>query len=190
MLNANDLYQYYYCPRKIYFMKTLQLNAPRRKMMYGKEEQAKEKKRVTERKDCFGIDASLIKSVMNNKYLEDEGTGLCGVVDVLLELNDGTYVPVEIKYTDYAEVNYARKKQLVAYALLVDKNFLVHTGRGILYFPKQNVEKTVNIREADKDSILYDLERIRALVASEKVPRQASSSKCDYCEHFKLCRSV
>ncbi len=190
LLSANDLYQYYYCPRKIYFMKTLGMSASKRKMAFGKEEQEREKKRMAERNDYFGIEKSRVKEMMLNKYLEDEGLGLCGVIDVLLALDDGTYVPVEIKYSDMPEVTYARRKQLVAYALLVDRSFLTYTKRGVMYFPEQNIAKTVVIQQSDKDSIPGDLSRIRALCASERIPRQAASQKCVYCEYAKMCRTV
>ncbi|MEM3366515.1 MAG: CRISPR-associated protein Cas4 [Candidatus Methanomethyliaceae archaeon] len=189
MLNANDLYQYHYCPRKIYYIKTLGMHVTKKKMLHGKKEQEKEKKRLTERKDVFGVVRQDVREILYNLYLEDITIGLCGVVDVLLVLNDGERIPVEIKYTDLAEATYCRRKQLAAYALLIDRCLGTHTKRGIMYFPEQNKEIIVNITNEEKSSVLIDIEKIRKLIVEERLPRQSCSKKCEYCEYLKICRS-
>ncbi|MCX8182039.1 MAG: CRISPR-associated protein Cas4 [Candidatus Methanomethyliaceae archaeon] len=189
LLNANDLYQYYYCPRKIYYIKTLGLHTTKKKMAHGKKEQDKEKKRLLERKDVFGIVRQNVRAILHDVYLEDEKIGLCGVVDVILVVNNGERIPVEIKYTDLVEVTYGRRRQLAAYALLIDAQFSTNTKRGIIYFPEQNKEVVVNITKEDKDGVLADLEKIRKLIKEERLPRQVCFKRCSYCEYLKICRS-
>ncbi|TDA39536.1 MAG: CRISPR-associated protein Cas4 [Candidatus Methanomethylicota archaeon] len=188
MLSANDLYQYHYCPRKIYYIKMLGLRAEKRKMSQGREEQDKEKKRLAERKEIFGIKREYVKKIMYDVYLENEEIGLCGIVDILLVLYDGGHIPVEIKYTDLPEVTYGRRRQLAAYALLIDNSFRTNTRNGILYFTEQNREVFVKFTNEDKEGVLADLERIRKLIRDEKLPRKANSRRCSYCEYLKICR--
>jgi len=121
-------------------------------------------------------------------YLENEEIGLCGIVDILLVLYDGGHIPVEIKYTDLPEVTYGRRRQLAAYALLIDNSFRTNTRNGILYFTEQNREVFVKFTNEDKEGVLADLERIRKLIRDEKLPRKANSKRCSYCEYLKICR--
>lgn len=156
-------------------------------MGYGKEEQEKERKRVTERKDVFGIPREYVDDVITKLYIEDYRIGLCGQIDVVIKLKDGTMLPVEIKYTDFVEAYRGRKKQLTAYAMLIESDFGCKVDTGILYFPIQNEQIEVEITEEDKNYVLKDLEKISDLIASEKIPRKVEKKKCEYCEVKRYC---
>jgi len=74
----------------------------------------------------------------------------------------------------------------VAYALLIEKEFGKEVKKGALYFPKQRKKLTVYITKEDKEFVVRDIEKIRKLVKSEKMPR--GRDRCGYCEMKKFCR--
>ncbi|MDI6903700.1 MAG: CRISPR-associated protein Cas4 [Methanocellales archaeon] len=188
ILNVFDLSQYYYCPRKVYFLTVMGVPAtPRKKMSYGKKEQEKERKRVTERKDVFGIPRDEVEEVLHKVYVEDRKIGLIGQVDTVLKLKNGTILPVDVKYTNFVRVYRNWKKQLTAYALLLSSEFGCDVNEGILYFPKQKEHVRVDISKEDKDFVLMDLEKLRGLMASEHIPRKTDEKKCRYCEVARYC---
>ncbi len=189
MITGNDLYEYFYCPREVYFMKTLNLPTQKRKMRLGREEQSKEMKRMLERNELFGFSRNEVEQVEPNKYLENAELGLCGILDLLLKLKTGEYIPIDIKYTSYPFLDAGRVKQIVAYSVLIDRTYNVFTGRGIVYYPEQNKQDVVKITAEDKAFLLKDLEKIRAILSSEKIPRRTSSRKCNYCGYKAICGS-
>jgi len=183
-----EVVQYYYCPRKIYYLRTLGTPVPkRRKMTVGTTEHTREIKRSKERQNVFGLPPDEVEEVRYRQPLEDESIGLAGQVDAVVRLKSGEVIPVEIKYSDYPVAFRGRKKQLTAYALLAENRFKTRIGRGLLYFPAQNRQILVPITAEDKRSLIEDLERIRRLIHDEKVPPRGPSAKCGYCEVARFC---
>ena len=189
MISSNDLYEYFYCPREVYFMKKLALPSQKRKMKFGLKEQQKEVKRLTEREDVFGISKEDVLEIEHNKYLEDKELDLCGIMDCLLTLHSGERIPVDIKYTEYPYPTQGRVKQIIAYALLLDKNYGRNVCRGIIYYPKQNRRDVIKISQEDKKALITDLAKIKAILLSDKLPRKTSNKKCKYCGYLKICGS-
>lgn len=183
-----EIVQYYYCPRKLYFLRTLGAPSPsRRKMAMGSEEHVKERKRLTERKTIFGFEQDEVKHVHSKQMLEDPDLALVGQVDTVIELTSGELIPVEIKYSDYVSAYSSRIKQLVAYAILLEHNYNTRVKFGILYFPIQNRQIRVSIGHDEKRALIADLERMRSLIASEKMPPKGRKEACQYCEVIKYC---
>lgn len=189
IVKCSDLAQYYYCPRKIYFLKTMEVPVqPKPKMKFGKKEEKKERKRLLERKKVFGFDEENIQDVEFEIFLENEKIGLSGIVDTLVTLKKGEKVPVDVKYTETASVKKHWKKQITSYSLLVEEEYDVEeVSRGVLYFPEQNEPIFVDITQEDKEFLLKDIEGIRELIESERIPRKVSEKKCGYCEVKKYC---
>jgi CRISPR-associated exonuclease Cas4 len=186
-VSVSDLVQYAYCPRKVYFSKVLGLGVvSRRKMDFGKKEHEREHRRSKERKMVYGFDRKDVKKVIHSVYVEHEEIGLYGQVDTVLEFEDGSLVPVEVKYSDFATVFKNWRKQLVAYGLLLEEKFGKKVEKGVLYFPKQKERIDVDITIEDKEFLIRDIERIRSLVRSEKMPR--GRNRCGYCEMRKFCK--
>ena len=156
-------------------------------MTFGKEEENKERKRVTERKDVFGIERDQIEEALFKLYIEDKSIGLCGLADTVLRLKDGRIIPIDIKYSDFVSVRRHWKKQLTAYAILLSNKFETNVDCGILYFPEQNKQIFVDITKEDKKFLLLDIEKVRELIISERIPRKVDENKCRYCEVKKYC---
>jgi len=187
-ITVSDIAQYFYCPRKVYFLKTLGVPVvARAKMEYGKEVHERERRRMLERKRIYGFDREEVEEVLQGLQIEDPEVGLRGKLDVVLKLRTGEFIPVDTKYTDEVVVQRQYRKQLHAYALLLDYKFKTRVVRGIIYFSKQREVRVIEITEEDKAALRRDIERIKRLIDSEAMPRAVSRDKCKYCEVEKYC---
>jgi CRISPR-associated exonuclease Cas4 len=186
-ITVSDIIQYHYCPRKIYFLRVMEIPASiRRKMEYGSEIHEKEMRRMTERKLIYGFSRDEVEEVMKNMQIEAQKVGLRGKLDVALRLRSGEILPVDTKYTDEVLLHRRYLKQLYAYALLLDHEFGTEVRRGVIYFSKQREPRTVEITDEDKQGVLRDIAQIRRIIASEEIPRP-NPERCGYCEVKKYC---
>jgi CRISPR-associated exonuclease Cas4 len=187
-LTVTDIVQYYYCPRKVYFLRVMDVPAGvRRKMEYGDKVHELEKRRMLERKGFYGFDKEEVTEVIQDLQVESRRLGLRGKLDVVLRLRDGELVPVETKYTDFASLQRHYLKQLYAYALLLEEWGGVPVKKGLIYFAQQKKSIAVEIAPEDKESILRDMKIIEQMLLSEEPPRAVSPEKCSYCEVKKYC---
>jgi len=187
-ITVSDIVQYYYCPRKVYFLRVLGVPVVvRRKMEFGKETHERERRRVTERDKVYGFDREEVAEVLEGLQIEALDIGLRGKVDVALRLRSGEILPVDTKFTDHVVVQRQYRKQLHAYALLLDYRFGVNVTRGVIYFAQQRRPVLVEVSEGDKEDIRRDIRRIEEIISGELVPRGAAREKCGYCETRQYC---
>jgi len=183
-----DISQYFYCPRKVYYLRVLGVPAPpRKKMELGRKEQSREEDRLAERKTVYGLPREMVKEVVYRPYLEAPEIGLAGQLDAYLRMGDGELIPVDSKYTEAVAVQRQYRKQLVAYAVLLDRVFGARVRRGMIYFPKQKEAVEVRVTEEDKACLMKDVVLIRKILVGETVPRKVAVEKCDYCEVRRYC---
>jgi CRISPR-associated exonuclease Cas4 len=183
-----DIAQYFYCPRKVYYLRVMGVPAkPKRKMELGRKEQTREEKRLLQRDTIYGFEKNQVKGIMRRIYLENPEIGLAGQVDTVLRMSDGELIPVDSKYTDAVAVYRGFKKQLVAYAVLLDHAFKTKTQRAILYYPQQRRTREVTIAEEDKRFLAKDVQAIRRILAGETLPAKVAKEKCGYCEVKRFC---
>jgi len=183
-----DIVQYYYCPRKVYFLHVLGVPVVvRKKMAYGQEVHDRERRRMMERKRIYGFGRDLVEEVFQGQRIEVPELGLRGQVDVALKLKTGEFLPVDTKYTDDVVVQRQYRKQLDAYALLLDYRFDTNVTRGIIYFSKQHKTRVIDVTNEDKKTLLRDIENIQKMMTNETIPQKVSQEKCKYCEVEKYC---
>jgi len=187
-ITVGDIVQYFYCPRKVYFLKTLGVPVVvRHKMEYGKEVHELEERRMLERKQIYGFERDKIEEVLQGLQIEAPEIGLRGKVDVALRLRTGEFIPVDTKFTDVVDVQLQYRKQLHAYALLLDYRFGTRVKQGVLYFSQQHESRVVEISEEDKMALRRSIDQIKRIIASETTPRRVAPEKCQYCEVKKYC---
>ncbi|MFQ6076508.1 MAG: CRISPR-associated protein Cas4, partial [Candidatus Bathyarchaeia archaeon] len=180
--------QYTYCPRKVYFLKVMGVPmVVKRKMEYGREVHERERQRMMERKQIYGFDRDEVEEVLQGLQIEAPEVGLRGKVDVALRLKTGEFIPVETKYTDEMTIQRRYRKQLHAYALLLDHRFKTNVRKGVLYFAKQRQSRIVEIGDEEKQSLIRDIHQIQRMISSEAIPKRVSPMKCEYCEVKKYC---
>ncbi|AFC99933.1 CRISPR-associated protein Cas4 [Methanocella conradii HZ254] len=188
MLQVSDITQYFYCPRKVYFMKTMGIKVkPRPKMDLGKEEHEREHRRVKERKTIYGFSEDEVKEVIHDLAIENKTIGLYGMVDTVLIMKNGEVLPVDVKYSKSVSVKINWRKQLIAYSLLLEAYFGTTVRRGIIYLPAQHKQIQVEITCEGKEMVKQDIRKIKDLIKSEKMPNVNKGLQCNYCEMAKFC---
>lgn len=187
-IQVSDITQYFYCPRKIYFIKTLGLKIKSRpKMDMGKEEHEKEHRRVKERKTIYGFSEEEISKVIHNLMLEDSQLGLYGIIDTTVILKNSEVIPIDVKYSKATSVKINWRKQLIAYSLLLESHFNILVKRGIIYLPAQRKQIQIDISNESKEIVKQDIKKIEELIGSEKMPNVSKGNQCNYCEMKKFC---
>ncbi|HDQ06988.1 MAG TPA: CRISPR-associated protein Cas4 [Candidatus Bathyarchaeota archaeon] len=183
-----DIVQYHYCPRKVYFLRVLGVPVVvRKKMKFGQEVHDKERRRMMERKRVYGFAREEVEEMFQGLMIEAPEVGLRGQVDVALKLKSGEVLPVDTKFTDEVVVQRQYRKQLHAYALLLDYRFDTNVTRGIIYFSKQHKTRVVEVTSEDKKALLRDIENINKMITNETIPKKVHQQKCKYCEVQKFC---
>lgn len=186
-----EVFMYSYCPRELYFYRKLGVSPPPlKKMDFAKKQHEREEKRSERRKTLYGIPKEEILEILHDLVLEDEELGLRGKVDTVLKVISGEFIPVEIKYSNLEHVSRAWRKQIVAYAVLLEKSLGVRIWRGLIYLLPSKRTLWVKILPEDKVELKKDLERMRELVSSDSIPRPVDSTKCGYCEFRRYCRRI
>ncbi len=175
---AEDVRQYAYCKRIVYFRYVLRARLQSTvKMERGKEGHAM----LEERRRRGGSNYSSL-------YLSSERLGLAGMVDYFL-YEDGEVVPVEVKFGDWRRLYLGHYLQLVAHALLLEEHFGVEVRRGIVEYPDGKISRMVKITDGAKFKVLKILAEIRKIVLEEEVPPPSPNvAKCNDCEAYRVCR--
>ncbi|MHA1273979.1 MAG: CRISPR-associated protein Cas4 [Promethearchaeota archaeon] len=181
-IGTEDIRQYMYCPRKLYFRYVVR--APMRqtyKMQYGAEEHEKFQKKIN----------IASKSVQKyyDIYLSDAELGLLGLIDYF-EYDGKEAFPVEIKTGNIppSDLENPDKMQVTAQAILIEKNFdfLVKKVRVFYSKFKKIVDYPIGIE--DKLKVLKLIKKINNLINSERVPGPTKEkAKCLDCECRNYC---
>ena len=184
MIDVNDVVQYLYCPRKVYFMK-LGIKTTRPKMEMGKEVHREIYAKLRRKKRWKNVEGADIE-IIENVYLESERYGIKGYVDLILKAGE-ELLPVDIKYTKFRDIFYGWKMQIVAYGVLIEENFNCLVRRGFIYLVDSKDWIEVEVLPEDRKALERIVNRVRKIIASEEFPTVSKSKKCNYCEMSKLC---
>ena len=186
MFSAEDIRQYVYCPRKIYYRYVLRarlLTTP--KMNRGQELHEKLcKDRVRE-----PVSDSDVRYYYN-LYFSDEDLGLSAIVDVLEVLDNYHYKVIDLKSSKPPEegVYEGEKMQVAAQALLVETNLGVKVTEGAIFYIRHNRQVDFEITSLDLLNVMRILERIKQIVYYEEIPKPTSErSRCNDCECRRFC---
>jgi CRISPR-associated exonuclease Cas4 len=184
-----EVYQYFYCPRKLYFIRKLGVYPPeRKKMELGAGQHEREPRRTRRRTTIYGFPVEEVKQVLHDISLEDLELGLFGKADTVVELKDGEIIPVDVKYSDVEFVTRAWRKQMVAYALLLERALRKRVDRGMIFLLPSKRVLWVKLTAEDKSELSKDLERMRKVINSDALPPKVSQERCGYCEVAKFCK--
>ena len=185
-INATDFYQFYYCKRKILIERVYGAKRiVRDKMVQGKEEHEKERKRLLERTEVYGIRKDVVKEILEG-FCMSHGN-ISGCPDIIVMRADGSVVIVELKLTDYPGDNFARKAQVYVYAYLAIKHFLAERVSAYIYYIKQKRAERVSLPEDLEGFVMKTSAKIELLLAHEELPEAVMSERCNYCEFYRFC---
>ncbi|HEU4686179.1 MAG TPA: CRISPR-associated protein Cas4 [Nitrospira sp.] len=188
MLRVNDLKQYDYCPRVVYYQYVMPVERKATfKMEHGKSAEA----RLDELERRRGVRRYGLPDGQRHfhAWLTSELLGLSGKLDLLIESSSGWY-PVDFKETTGpAHSNHFR--QLCGYALLVEEAYQRPVARGFIYLIPTNSVEPVEMTDELRSNTLVALDRIREMIVSQRVPAATEvRARCTDCEYRNYCGDV
>ncbi len=187
-LRVNDIKQWNYCPRIVFYNTVMPVSPPPTyKMEHGKDQEdlfAKlETRRVLEK---YGISQG---ERLFRVWLTSERLDLSGKLDLLIRTPRDLF-PVDFKYTfQGAFKNHVL--QLAAYALLAEEAFSLPANQGFVYaIPKKKLHP-VELDSQIKKEALEQLDEIRKMIQSQNLPDPTPfRNRCYNCEYLNYCGDV
>jgi CRISPR-associated exonuclease Cas4 len=127
-----------------------------------------------------------------NKWLDQYLSikGLRGIVDEVLQLNDGTFAPLDYKFAEWEDVLYETyRQQLFCYATLIEVNFKAQVNRGFLIYTRsKNKLIEVDITEQNKQNIKKSIVEMLDIIEKNKFPKGTKNKKkCINCTYRNIC---
>lgn len=187
-LRVNDLKQYAYCPRVVFYQNVMPVDKKATyKMEHGKVAEAKmdelEKRRKLHR---YHLDQGRRRF---HVWVHSQRLGLSGKLDMLIETDDALY-PVDFKFTEGpAHRNHAH--QICGYGLILEELYTRRVERGFIYLIPQNDAVEIEITDALRQETLRMLDEIREMVQREIFPEPTPyRNRCTDCEYRNYCGDV
>ena len=187
-ITASHMLEYLYCPRFTYFEYVLDIpqhEEKRYKVEVGRTIHEKIRKaNIGYLRKKFGVKEKKI-----DVYLSGH-SGMRGIVDEILFLDDGTAAPLDYKYAEYKERTFKNHRfQLVFYAQLIKDNFQVPVPRGfIIYTRSKNKLIEVPIHEKDFDELSKITKGILDVIQRCKYPLPTKyKQRCPDCCYRNIC---
>lgn len=187
-LRVNDLKQYEYCPRIVFYNTVMPVERKTTvKMERGKEEEfrldALEKRRSLRRYQLLSGERRF------HVWLESPKLGLSGRLDLLIISPNG-FFPVDFKYTR-GRPHRNHLIQLAGYALLVEENFQTQVETGFIYLTPIQEIVAVPMSSQLKDQAISYLRQIRAMIREGILPAPTPvRSRCEECEFRNYCGDI
>ena len=187
-LRVNDLKQWAYCPRIVFYNTVMPVaRKTTAKMKRGEEVELKvdalEARRTLRR---YGLSQGERRA---NVWLSSERMGLSGRLDMLITTPEGCF-PVDFKYTrDRPRRNHVL--QVGAYALLVEEAMQRLAPAGFIYLVPRNLIVRVRNTDGLRRHVMDCLAAIRAMVTEAILPEPTSvRARCEECEFRNYCGDI
>lgn len=188
LLRVTDLKQWAYCKRIVYYQYVMPgAGKPTYKMREGAAAQE-----VLERLEMrrtlreYGLEGARRHFGL---WMNDEGLGLTGKVDLLLE-GAGVGSVVEFKLTS-GEVTENHKLQLAGYAVLAEAVRTIRVGVSFIYRIPDNKIFPVTITEELRHTVSEAMRGIREVRMGGSIPdATAVRRRCHECEYANYCGDV
>jgi CRISPR-associated exonuclease Cas4 len=187
-LRVNDLKQYEYCPRIVFYNTVMPLDRKVTfKMQRGTEAEfqldALEKRRSLRRYKLKEGERRF------HVWLHSERLGLSGKMDLLIVSQQG-YFPVDFKYTR-GRPHRNHISQLAGYAVLVEEQYQTQVETGFIYLAPVGELVAIKITEELKQEVADRLARIREMVREELLPPPTQvRARCSECEFRNYCGDI
>ena len=187
-LRVNDIKQYAYCPRVVFYQYSMPVEKKATwKMEQGKIEEA-EIDRLEKRRKLSGY--RLVEGERRFHFrLSSERLGLSGKLDLLIDSPEGLF-PVDFKWTTgRPHRNHIFK--LCAYALLLEDYFLQPVTKGFVYLIPASDAVAFNLTPDLKEQTGKMLEEIRRMIENEEMPPPTPvRNRCTDCEYRNFCGDI
>ncbi|MHA1457327.1 MAG: CRISPR-associated protein Cas4 [Promethearchaeota archaeon] len=183
LIGTEEIRQFVYCERILYFRHVLK--APMKKTY--KMEVGEEKHSLLQKFNNLVQDEYSQKYY--NIYLTDPVSGLVGLIDYF-EFDGVEAFPVEIKTGNVPQNGFdgSHKYQVVAQAILIEKNFDFLVKKVRIYYSKPDKVIDYHIYIKDKLHVLKLTNEIAKIILTEKIPNPTKDvGKCIDCECRNFC---
>jgi CRISPR-associated exonuclease Cas4 len=187
-LRVNDLKQFEYCPRIVFYNTVMPLERKTTvKMERGKEEEfrldALEKRRTLRRYELGSGERRF------HVWLESPTLGLSGKLDLLIVSNKG-YFPVDFKYTR-GRPHRNHVVQLAGYGLLVEEKFRTRVDTAFIYLTPVQQVISIGLTGQLKEEVRQRLSEMRTMIHDEILPPATPvRGRCEECEFRNYCGDV
>jgi CRISPR-associated exonuclease Cas4 len=187
-VRVNDIKQYFYCPRIVFYQYSMPVEKKTTwKMDRGKIEEA-EIDRLEKRRKLSSY--RLAEGVRRfHVRLSSDRLGLTGKLDLVIDSPEGLF-PVDFKFTTgRPHRNY--KYQLCGYALLLEERYARKVDKGFVYLIPKNDAVVVDLTPELKEQTSKVLGEIRSMIGSEKMPPPTPvRNRCTDCEYRNFCGDI
>ena len=187
-LRVNDLKQFAYCPRIVFYQYTMPVQRkPTFKMEHGKAVEAIIERLESRRKlREYGLAEGTREFQV---WLTSQRLGLSGRLDLMITTSQGAF-PVDFKDT-LDRVHHNHHVQLCAYALLIEDVLAQPVPAGFVYrVPRDDVVVVEITTELREETHRY-IQAIRQMIVQERMPPlTARRARCTDCEYRNYCGDV
>lgn len=187
-LRVNDLKQYAYCPRVVFYHYAMPVqHRATFKMDHGKAVEVKIERLERRRKlRAYGLGEGTRRFQVG---LASRRLGLSGRLDVMIQTPSGIF-PVDFKDT-LSRIHHNHHLQLCAYALLIEDEFRQPVTHGFVYRVPRDDIAVVEMTPELRVETVGTMQAIRTMVAAERMPEPtAVRRRCDDCEYRNYCGDV
>lgn len=189
MITPSEVIEHLFCPRFTYFMNCLDISQHeelRYKVLKGRalheKREVENREYIRKKLGCVSKDISV--------YIASRNLRVRGVVDEVLELDDGTFAPLDYKFTEYNDWTFETHKiQSVLYALLIMENYNKPVRKGFICYTKSN-NKIKEIIYTDKDFCYAKevVDEIFDVILKGFYPKETKyQNKCIDCCYRNIC---
>lgn len=183
----SQIIEYLYCPRYTYFEYVLRI--PQYEDKFYKVTRGREvHTEKLEQNKAYLRKKIGVKDKWSDQYLGMEG--LRGKVDEVLQLNDGSFAPLDYKFAHWKNKVYdTYKQQLYCYAMLIEENFQAKVEKGFLVYTRsKNKLIEVDIPVKAKDDIKLSIQKMLEIIEQNKFPKATKYKKrCVNCTYRNIC---
>lgn len=186
IVTAEDIRQFTYCPRIIYFRYVARIKPKRTYKMQKGQERHEQTVRVKD------VEISDETSKYYNYYLQDTDLGLAAVLDYF-ESDGVEATPVDIKTGHHAEAQISEHHlaQLIAQAFLLETQLNLLVRKVKVVYTEDNVALTHEFGIDERQRLLKNLKLIQRIITEEILPDPTPHrGKCADCEFWVHCLGV
>lgn len=186
-LTPSHIIEYLFCPRFTYFEYVLaipQYEERKYKVNRGRDVHLQKLERNSEYlRRRIGVVQRFNDQYLTNDFLR-------GQIDEVLQLEDGSFAPLDYKFAEYKDKIYETyKTQLVCYALLIEENFSGQVNKGFLVYTRsQNKLIEVSVSPMDKQLVHDAIDQIREIIEENFFPKATKyKARCVNCTYRNIC---
>lgn len=183
----SQIIEYLYCPRYTYFEYVLRI--PQYEDKFYKVTRGREvHNEKLERNKEYLLKKIGVKNKWIDQYLGIEG--LRGKVDEVLQLDNGTFAPLDYKFALWKDKVYdTYKQQLYCYAVLIEETYKVKVEKGFLVYTRSKHKLVeISIPPIAKQEIKTSMEKMLLIIEQNKFPKATTFKKrCVNCTYRNIC---